>query len=200
LADLSDGVQGYVCIPYKKGPSVLIDYWKKSYNITEIYFVTATFSNESLLYFYNGANHYILASFRDLPIVLEDIKKENTDRLTLMFSLTGSLFERATDKLNYISMYFTKYTYGDPEISDLANVIAKRERVKKARLTDMLVLTAENLKFVFPYSKNVLVLELEGEKTHRSDQKYCERTTREGARKGILLSNLVSFSILEKLR
>ena len=113
---MGEGAHGYVCIPYKKGPSVLIDCWKKSHNITEIYFVSATFSNESLLYFYNGANHYVLASFRDLSVVLEDIKNENTDRLTFMFNLKGSLFERAADKLNYISMYFTKYTYGDPEI------------------------------------------------------------------------------------
>jgi hypothetical protein len=44
------------------------------------------------------------------------------------------------------------------------------------------------------------VLEVEGEKTHQSDQKYCERTRRDVARRGILLSNLVSFSILDKLR
>jgi hypothetical protein len=61
-------------------------------------------------------------------------------------------------------------------------------------------LTTEQPKFTFPYSRNVVVLEVEGEKTHQSDQKYCERTRRDVARKGIPLTNLVSLSILDKLK
>jgi hypothetical protein len=44
------------------------------------------------------------------------------------------------------------------------------------------------------------VLELEGDKTHQSDLKYCDKTRREVARKGISLNNLVSLSVLEKLK
>ncbi len=194
------GIQGYICTPHGGHSAPLLDYWKRSDNISVIYFVTATFPCETMPYFPNKANHYILASFREMKTALEDIKKQNNTRLSFIFSLNGALFERATDKLNYISIYFTKYTYGDIEIGDLANTIAKRDRVKKASLASIQVITTGQLKFVFPYSKNAVMLEVEGEKTHQSDQKYCERTRRDVARKGLLLSNLVSFSILDKLK
>jgi hypothetical protein len=194
------GIQGYVCTPHDKQSSSLIENWKKSDNVVDIYFVTATFSEESMPYFPNKANHYILVSFRDMPGILADIRKNNMDRLSFMFSFSGPLFERSGEKLNYVSLYFTRYTNGDPEIGDLANAIARRERVKKASLAQMQLLAAEQPKFTFPYSKNLVILEVEGEKTHQTDQKYCERTRRDVARKGISLNNLVSFSILEKLK
>lgn len=194
------GIQGYICTPHDKQSGSLIENWKKSDNVVDIYFVTATFSEESMPYFPNKANHYILVSFRDMPGILADIRKNNMDRLSFMFSFLGPLFERSGEKLNYVSLYFTRYTNGDPEIGDLANAIARRERVKKASLAQMQLLAAEQPKFTFPYSKNLVILEVEGEKTHQTDQKYCERTRRDVARKGISLNNLVSFSILEKLK
>ena len=193
-------VQGYICTPHEKMSAPLVDYWKSSDNIDVIYFVTSTFSCESMPYFPNKANHYILASFREKEIVIEDVNRQSNYRLSLMFNLNNSLFERAGERLNYISTYFTKYTYGDIEIDDLANAIAKRDRVKKASLASIQILTTGQLRFIFPYSKNAVVLEVEGEKTHQSDQRYCERTRRDVARRGILLSNLVSFSILDKLK
>lgn len=192
--------QGYLCIPHDKQSGSLLENWKKSDNIVDIYFVTATFSDESTPYFPNKANHYILASFLEVSKILENIKNYRMDRLSLMFSFSNPLFERTGDKLNYVSLYFTKYTNGDAEISELANTIARRERVKKASLAQMKLLASEQPKFIFPYSKNLLILELEGKKTHQTDQKYCERTRRDVARMGISLNNLVSFSILEKLK
>ena len=194
------GVQGYICTPHERQSVTLLNYWKKSDNISVIYFVTATFSGETTPYFPNKANHYILASFRETHIALEDIRKQNFARLSFIFSLNTALFERVGEKLNYVSIYFTKYTYGDIEIGDLANVIAKRDRVRKASLADIQVITTEEPKFTFPYFKNAVVLEVKGEKTHQSDQKYCERTRRDVVRKGISLNNLVSFSILDKLK
>jgi hypothetical protein len=122
------------------------------------------------------------------------------DRLSFMFSYSSPLFERTGDKLNYVSLYFTKYTNGDLEIGDLANTIARRDRVTKASLAHMELVSSEQPRFTFPYSKNVVILEVEGDKTHQTDHKYCERTRRDVARKGISLNNLVSFSILEKLK
>lgn len=122
------------------------------------------------------------------------------DRLSFTFSYSSPLFERAGDRLNYVSLYFTKYTNGDLELGDLANTIARRDRVTKATLAQMNLLAAEQPKFTFPYSKNVVILEVEGDRTHQTDHKYCERTRRDVARKGISLSNLVSFSILEKMK
>lgn len=195
-----EGVQGYVCTPHEKQSGSLIQNWKKSDNVIDIYFVTATFSDESIPYFPNKANHYTLASFSDMTCILNDIKRNNMDRLSFMFSFSSPLFERSGNKLNYVSLYFTKYSSGDAALSDLANAIARREKVKKASLAQMQLLATEQPKFTFPYSKNLVILEVEGEATHQTDQKYCERTSRDVARKGIALNNLVSFSILEKLK
>ena len=194
------GVRGYLCIPHDKQSGSLLENWKKSDNIVDIYFVTATFSEESTPYFPNKANHYILASFTDVIDIVDDIRNHKMDRLSLMFRFSNPLFERTGDKLNYVSLYFTKYTNGDAEISELANAIARREKVKKASLAQMKLLASEQPRFTFPYSKNLLILEVEGKKTHQTDQKYCERTRRDVARIGISLNNLVSFSILEKLK
>ena len=90
--------------------------------------VTATFSDESTPYFPNKANHYILASFTEIIGVLDDIKNHKMDRLSLMFSFSSPLFERSGDKLNYVSLYFTKYTNGDAEVSELANAIARQRK------------------------------------------------------------------------
>jgi hypothetical protein len=193
-------VLGYICTPHEKQSDSLIDLWKQNNIISDIYFVTATFSDETLPYFPKRANHYIVASFTDVQIVLEDMWSQNMDSLSFIFSLDSAFFERCGEKLNYISTYFTKYNYTEMEICDIENVIIKRERVKKASLANIRILTTDQLKFTFPYSKNVILLEVEGKKTHQSDQKYCERTIREVARKGISLNNLMSFSILEKLK
>ncbi len=200
LAGKEEGVSGYVCTPHGKHSLSLVESWKKSPNIVGMYFVTATFSDESVPYFPNKANNYVLASFSNVKSVLDDIAKSGMDRLAFTFSLNSPLFERAGDKLNYVSLYFTKYSSGDPAIGDLANVIARRDRVVKASLAEMQLLAAEPPKFTFPYSKNLVILEVDGRETHQTDQKYCERTRRDVARKGILLNNLVSFSILEKLK
>lgn len=193
-------VLGYICTPHEKQSDSLIDLWKQNNIISDIYFVTATFSDETLPYFPKRANHYIVASFTDVQIVLEDMRSQNMDSLSFIFSLDSAFFERCGEKLNYISTYFTKYNYSEMEICDIENVIIKRERVKKASLANIRILTTDQLKFTFPYSKNVILLEVEGKKTHQSDQKYCERTMREVARKGISLNKLMSFSILEKLK
>lgn len=193
-------VLGYICTPHEKQSDSLIELWKQNKVISDIYFVTATFSDETLPYFPKRANHYIVASFTDVQIVLEDMRRQNMDSLSFIFRLDSAFFERCGEKLNYISTYFTKYNYSEMEICDIENIIIKRDRVKKASLANIRILTTDQLKFTFPYSKNVIVLEVEGKKAHQSDQKYCERTMREVARKGISLNNLMSFSILEKLK
>lgn len=201
LADSAlDAAIGYVCTPHDKLSASLIERWNKSDNVRDIYFVTATFAAESTPYFPNKANTYILASFRNMEKILDDIGSSDMDRLSFMFSYSSPLFERAGDKLNYVSLYFTKYTNGDLEIGDLANTIARRDRVTKASLAQMILFASQQPRFTFPYSKNLVILEVEGGKTHQTDYKYCERTRRDVARKGISLNNLVSFSILEKLK
>jgi len=72
--------------------------------------------------------------------------------------------------------------------------------VKTARVGDLQFVNGVYILFTFPYSKNIIVLEVEGDKTHQSDQRYCEKTRMDVARKGISLNNLVSFSVLNKLK
>jgi hypothetical protein len=194
------GVSGYVCTPHGRQSVPLVEGWKKSENIVDMYFAAATFSDESVPYFPNKANNYVVASFARVEDVLDDIERNGLDRLAFMFSFNSPLFERAGNRLNYVSLYFTKYTGGDPALGDLANAIARRDRVMKASLAEMQLVSAEQPKFAFPYAKNLVILEVEGNETHQTDQKYCERTRRDVARKGIVLNNLVSFSILEKLK
>ena len=200
MAEKSDEIGGYVCTPHGKQTASLIEAWKNDANIVNIYFATATFSEESVPYFPNKANNYVVASFKDMKGVLSDITNHDLDRLAFMFGLNSPLFERAGERLNYISLYFTKYSNGNAAISDVANVVARRDRVKKASLAEMQLLAQEQPRFTFPYAKNLVILEVEGSETHQTDQKYCERTRRDVARKGIMLNNLVSFSILEKLK
>jgi hypothetical protein len=177
-----------------------MDMWTNSHNILSMHFVTATFSNESALFFPNRANHYILASYSNIDDISELIFKQNANRMSFVLNLSEKIFEREATNVKYISIYFTKCLYGDPEIADVANIIAKRERVKKLSLAHFQYLTTAQSKFTFPYARNVVVLEVEGEKTHQSDQKYCERTRREVARRGIPLTSFVGLSILDKLK
>ena len=203
LACTASFVNGYICVPHERPAgesSISIETWKSSFNISDIYFVTATFSSEATPYFPNKAYHYILVSFDDLGSIMLDIKKVSWDKSLFIFNLKDSLFERAANKLNYISMYFTRYKHNEAEISDFANVLARRDRVKKASLADMQFTSNGPSRFVFPYSENIVVLEIEGDKTHQSDLKYCDKTRRDVARKGISLNNLVSLSVLDKIK
>ena len=58
---------GYVCAPYLHDHDSieLKDSWVTSKNIESLYFVTATFSEDSKPYFLTSSNHYILAKFKD---------------------------------------------------------------------------------------------------------------------------------------
>jgi len=111
------------------------------------------------------------------------------------------LFERTDmDKLNFMSVYFVKQGYSKEDTRDLEDVfVRRRERVRMASLANMRVVPEDVLKFEFPYS-NLIILELESEKSHQSDQKYCEKTRNDVIKKGINIDNLVSLSILSKLK
>ena len=71
---------GYVCAPYLHDHDSieLKDSWVTSKNIESLYFVTATFSEDSKPYFLTSSNHYILAKFKD-PVgkILETWRRPN---------------------------------------------------------------------------------------------------------------------------
>jgi hypothetical protein len=194
-----DSDQSYLCIPHHASLDLALEKWKGSQRPKRMYFVTATFTEETRLYFPGRANHYILIS----NLGLQD--KENTteiistqERHVFEFKITTTLFERLCERLNYVSIYFMRYSYGPKELIDLATSLAKRDRVTKAALAEMTISCSMKPKFSFPYSRNLLILEVDGGRTHQSDQRYCERTRRDAIRKGMSISNLFSFSILEQ--
>jgi hypothetical protein len=194
-----DSDRSYLCIPHHASLDLALEKWKGSQRPKRMYFVTATFTEETRLYFPGRANHYILIS----NLGLQD--KENTteiistqERHVFEFKITTTLFERLCERLNYVSIYFMRYSYGQKELIDLATSLAKRDRVTKAALAEMTISCSMKPKFSFPYSRNLLILEVDGGRTHQSDQRYCEKTRRDAIRKGMSLSNLFSFSILEQ--
>ena len=66
---------GYICSPHESHYDELIDYWKKCPDVINMYFVTATYSEEILPYFPNEVNHYVLASFVNSSSKLGMIKE-----------------------------------------------------------------------------------------------------------------------------
>jgi len=195
--------EGYVCAPYLHNHQSieLKDIWEKSKDVDDMYFVTATFSEECGAYFPTRANYYILAKFKNGTKMMKEIEKYKQDKLTFVFTMDGELFERTTDgKLNFVSVYHLDYGQSNDDIVDIASIIAKREKVRRAGLVHLDLASNEIPKFTFPYDKNLIVLEVSSDKSHQSDNKYCEKTRRDVSRKGITMTNLVSLSVLDKLK
>ena len=68
---------GYICAPYLHNhPSIeLKDSWEKSKEVEDMYFVTATFSEDGSAYFPSSSNHYILARFKDNKKMKKEIDR-----------------------------------------------------------------------------------------------------------------------------
>jgi hypothetical protein len=196
-------IGGYVCTPYLHDHASieLKDTWAHSRNIENMYFVTATFSNESKPYFTSPANHYLLARFKDNKKITKEVEKHKQNKPSFVFNIDDDLFEREVDgKTNFISVYYLEYSDSEEDFRDVANVLAKRDKVGKAGMGQMDLYCSEEQKFTFPYKDNIVVLEVASEKSHQSVNKYCEKTRRDVCRKGITMTNFVSLSLLEKLK
>lgn len=196
-------LNGYVCAPYLHDHDSieLKEGWSHSKNIGDMYFATATFSPESKPYFSSSANHYLLAKFKDGKKMLKDIEKHKQEKISFVFSMDEDLFERESiDRTNFVSVYYLEYGESEEDISEVASIVAKREKVGKAGIGHMDLCSTTPQKFTFPYGDDIVVLEVSSEKSHRSINKYCEKTRRDVSRKGITMTNLVSLSILDKLK
>ena len=196
-------IGGYVCTPYLHDHASieLKDTWAHSRNIENMYFVTATFSYESKPYFTSHANHYLLARFKDNKKITKEVEKHKQNKPSFVFNIDDDLFEREVDgKTNFISVYYLEYSDYEEDFRDVANVVAKRDKVGKAGMGQMDLYCSEEQKFTFPYKDNIVVLEVASEKSHQSVNKYCEKTRRDVCRKGITMTNFVSLSLLEKLK
>lgn len=194
---------GYVCVPYLQNPAFneLKNIFEKSDSVNDMYFVTATFSEDGKAYFPSRSNTYLLARFEDRSHMMTEIEKCNQDTPTFIFTKNNELFERMVDdNLNLLSIYYLEYGDTPTDISDLGFIVAKRDRVRRAEMGNLRLSSSKTQKFTFPYSENLIVLEVSSDSKHQSDNKYCEKTRKEVQRKGIGMTNLLNMSVIEKIK
>ena len=195
--------QGYVCTPYLHDHNSIEqkDIWINSKNIGDMYFVTATFSENSQPYFSYATNHYILAQFKNHQKISTEMSKNLLENPSFIFKMDDLLFQRQTiGKPNFISIYYLEYGDSHEDQTAVATHVARRDKVGYSGFGHMELFSSITPKFTFPYSDNIVIMEVSSEKSHQSDNKYCEQTRLDICRKGIVMNNLVSFSLLEKLK
>lgn len=203
MSELTLSYSGYVCAPYlHTHESVeLKESWINSKNIEKLFFVTGTFSAESKPYFSDSTNHYLLAKFKDSEIISKDLTKHNQDKTSFVFNIKDDLFQREVQgDTNFVSVYYLEYGEDAEDLQQVANLLLKRDKIEKAGLGNMDTYCTNPSKFTFPYSDNVVVIEVASEKSHQSVKKYCEQTRRDVNRKGFTMTNLMSLSILDELK
>ena len=202
MSELKLSYSGYVCAPYlHTHESVeLKESWLNSKNIERLYFVTGTFSSESKPYFSDSTNHYLLAKFRDSSKTTDDLVIHNQEKTSFVFNIQDDLFQHEViGNVNFVSVYYLEYGE-DEDLSEIANLLVKKDQIESAGLGNMETFCKTPSKFTFPYSENIIVLEVASEKSHQSVKKYCEQTRRDANRKGLSMTNLMSLSILEQLK
>ena len=193
---------GYVCVPYQhdKFSIDVKDMWSSSRNIKSIYFVTATFSDECKPYFPFSTNHYLLAKFNDEQKLLKDTNKFTNTKPSFVFTVDNELFERDLDsERRFISTYYLEYNDSDA-LTDVANVIVKREKVRQAGFAHLNMFCNDKPKFTFPHTEKIVILEVSDERSPQSINQYCQKMRQDISRKGVVMNNFVSISLLEKLK
>ena len=193
---------GYVCVPYQhdKFSIGVKDMWNSSRNIKSIYFVTATFSAECKPYFPFSTNHYLLAKFDDAEKLVKDAVKFTNPKPSFVFTVDDELFERDLfSEQTFISTYYLEYHDSDA-ISDVAKTIVKRDKIRQAGFAHLDLFCDDKPKFTFPHTEKIVVLEVSDDRSPQSINQYCEKTRQDISRKGVVMNNLVSLSLLEKLK
>ena len=193
---------GYICVPYQhdKFSIDVKDMWNSSRNIRSIYFVTATFSDECKQYFPFSTNHYLLAKFDNEEKLVKDADKFTNTNPSFVFIIDNELFERDLDsEQRFISTYYLEYH--DPDaISDIASTIVKKDKIRQAGFAHLNLFYNEKPKFTFPHTEKIVILEVSDNRSPQSINQYCEKTRQDISRKGVIMNNFVSFSLLEKLK
>jgi len=203
MSKLSLSYSGYVTAPYLHNhESVeLKDSWMNSKNVEKLFFVTGTFSSESKPYFSDSTNHYLLAKFKDSEEISKDLENHNQEKTSFLFNIKDDLFAREVQgETNFVSVYYLEYGDDGDDLQEIANLLLKRDKIEIAGLGNMNTFCLNPSKFTFPYSENIVVIEVASEKSHQSVKKYCDQTRRDVNRKGMTMSNLMSLSILEQLK
>jgi hypothetical protein len=203
MSKLELSYSGYVCAPYLHSHESisLKESWMKSKNIESLFFVTGTFSSESKPYFTDATNHYLLARFKDSAKISKDFVTYNQEKTSFVFNIKDDLFQREIKgDTNFVSIYYMEYGEDGDDLHEIANLLLKRDKIEKAGLGNMNTFCLTPSKFTFPYSENIVIIEVSSEKSHQSVKKYCDQTRRDVNRKGLKMTNLMSLSILEQLK
>ncbi len=201
--ELSMSYSGYVCVPYlHTDKSVnLRDYLVNSDNIKKLFFVTGTFSSESIPYFSDSTNHYLLAKFKDSTQMSKDLDTFNQDKTSFMFNVDDDLFQREVQgETNFVSVYYLEDVDDGEDLQQIANLLLKRDKIEIAWMGNMKTFCLTPAKFTFPYSANIVVIEVASQKSYQSLKKYCDQTRRDINRKGLVMTNLLNFSVLDNLK
>ena len=198
---MSEG--GYVCVPYLQNNAfnTMKNTFETSDFVNEMYFVTATFSEDGRAYFPSRSNTYLLARFQDRFKIMSEVEKCDQETPTFVFTKNDEFFERLDqDNLNLLSIYYLEHGDSQSDLSELGYVVAKRNRVRRAEMGNLKLSTSQIQKFTFPYEENLIVLEVSSDNKHQADNKYCEKTRKEVQRKGIGMTNLLNLSVIEKIK
>ena len=198
---MSEG--GYVCVPYLQNDSfnTMKNTFERSDFVNEMYFVTATFSEDGRAYFPSRSNTYLLARFKDRSKIMNEVEKCDQETPTFVFTKNDEFFERLDDdNLNLLSVYYLEHGDSQSDLSELGYVVAKRNRVRRAEMGSLKLSTSQIQKFTFPYEENLIVLEVSSDSKHQADNKYCEKTKKEVQRKGIGMTTLLNLSVIEKIK
>jgi len=203
VSKLTLSYSGYVCAPYlHTHRSVeLKETWMNSKNIETLFFVTGTFSSESKPYFSDSTNHYLLAKFKDSAQISKDLTMYNQEKTAFVFNIKDDLFQREVGgETNFVSVYYLEFGEDAEDLQEIANLLLKRDKIEKAGFGNMNTFCLNSSKFTFPYSENIVVIEVASEKSHQSVKKYCDQTRRDVNRKGLIMTNLISLSLLDQLK
>ena len=202
MLDSTPKKSGYICVPYQhdKFSIDVKDMWTSSRNIKSIYFVTATFSEECKPYFPFLTNHYLLAKFKDEEKLVKDATKFTNSKPTFVFTVDNELFERNLDnEQSFVSTYYLEYNDSDA-ISDVAKIIVKKDKIRQAGFAHLDLFCSDKPKFTFPHTQKIVTIEVSDDRSPQSINQYCEKMRQDISRKGVVMNNFVSLSLLEKLK
>ena len=199
---MSKNIGGYVCVPdMHDAESIRIkDSWIGSKNVHEMFLVTATFPRDVKQYLNETSNLYMIAKCSNTASLEKDIAGYGAEKASFVFHTTEDLFERDSESpATFVSAYYLEYDVTEEDVSNVASVVVKRDRICTASMCSMNVLSPIPQKFDFPYS-DMVVLEIAAEQSHKKVNKYCEKTRRNAQYCGIAMNNMAAFSILERLK
>ena len=91
--------------------------------------------------------------------------------------------------------------YNDSDaVSDVAKTIVKKDKIRKAGFAHLSLFSHDKPKFTFHHSEKIVIVEVSDARSPQSINQYCEKTRQDISRKGVVMNNFVSLSLLEKLK